>query len=382
MRHGVAVALKTNAKLHIVWVKNPASGEKLGATDDNHMLELAQAKLAELEKISRAEAPGHEINSVILEGKPYLKIAQYAENLPESLLIVGSHGASGFEEMFVGSNTMKIVGLSKVPVLIIGSHVQINRDLTKVLLPIDTSFETLQKVKFSCEIAKAFSAKVSLLGICMPCTSETRHLIVTVGAGVIGIILGAIVALTKIIAENNPNSKWLKIPNAVCDVYVTVIRGTPMALQLFVMAFVIFAIRGFPEEVKAIIAFGFNSGAYVSENIRAGIMSVDKGQTEAGRSLGLSGKTTLIGIVLPQGVKNVIPAIGNELIALVKETSIVSMVGMFDLTQASKVIGSGQNLATFVAPMVVVACFYLIIVYAITLIIKLIERRLRASDIR
>ena len=155
-----------------------------------------------------------------------------------------------------------------------------------------------------------------------------------------------------------------------------------MALQLFVMAFVIFAIRGFPEEVTAIIAFGFNSGAYVSENIRAGIMSVDKGQTEAGRSLGLSGKTTLIGIVLPQGVKNVIPAIGNELIALVKETSIVSMVGMFDLTQASKVIGSGQNLATFVAPMVVVACFYLIIVYAITLIIKLIERRLRASDIR
>ena len=207
-------------------------------------------------------------------------------------------------------------------------------------------------------------------------------LIVTVGAGVIGIILGAIVAFVKIIAENNPNSKWLKIPNAVCDVYVTVIRGTPMALQLFVMAFVIFAIRGFPEEVTAIIAFGFNSGAYVSENIRAGIMSVDKGQTEAGRSLGLSGKTTLIGIVLPQGVKNVIPAIGNELIALVKETSIVSMVGMFDLTQASKVIGSGQNLATFVAPMVVVACFYLISVYAITLIIKLIERRLRASDIR
>lgn len=177
LRHGVAVALKTNAKLHIVWVKNPASGEKLGATDDNHMLELAQAKLAELEKISRTEAPGHEINSVILEGKPYLKIAQYAENLPESLLIVGSHGASSFEEMFVGSNTMKIVGLSKVPVLIIGSHVQINRDLTKVLLPIDTSFETLQKVKFSCEIAKAFSAKVSLLGICMPCTPETRHII-------------------------------------------------------------------------------------------------------------------------------------------------------------------------------------------------------------
>jgi polar amino acid transport system permease protein/polar amino acid transport system substrate-binding protein len=148
------------------------------------------------------------------------------------------------------------------------------------------------------------------------------------------------------------------------------------------MSFVIFAIRGFPQIVIAIIAFGINSGASVSENIRAGIMSVDKGQTEAGRSLGLNGRTTLIGIVIPQGVKNVIPAIGNELIALVKETSIVSMIGMVDLTQASKIIGSGQNLASYLAPMVVVALFYLAIVYFLTFIIKVIEGRLRKSDKR
>ena len=207
-------------------------------------------------------------------------------------------------------------------------------------------------------------------------------LLVSVGASILGLILGALVAFVKISAENSKDKKWIKIPEAICNVYVTVIRGTPVALQLFIMAFVIFAIRGFPEVVIAIIAFGINSGAYVSENIRAGITSVDKGQTEAGRSLGLSGKSTLLGIVVPQGIKNVIPSIGNELIALVKETSIVSMIGMFDLTQASRVIGSGHNLASFLAPMVVIACCYLALVYLLTLGVKFTERRLRASDKR
>lgn len=203
-------------------------------------------------------------------------------------------------------------------------------------------------------------------------------LLISVGAAVLGLILGTVVALVKI----TPKNKWTALPKAVCDVYVTVIRGTPMALQLFIMAFVIFAIRGFPAEIIAILSFGINSGAYVSENIRAGIMSVDKGQTEASRALGVSSGYTLMRIVIPQGMKNVIPAIGNELIALIKETSIVSMIGMFDLTQAAKVIGSGQNLATYFAPMVTAAIFYLLIVYALTLVIKLIERRLRKSEKR
>lgn len=135
-------------------------------------------------------------------------------------------------------------------------------------------------------------------------------------------------------------------------------------------------------EIIAILSFGINSGAYVSENIRAGLMSVDKGQSEASRALGMSTGYTMLKIVIPQGMKNVIPAIGNELIALIKETSIVSMIGMYDLTQAAKVIGSGQNLATYFAPMVVVAIFYLAIVYLLTLAIKLIERRLRKSEKR
>ncbi len=148
------------------------------------------------------------------------------------------------------------------------------------------------------------------------------------------------------------------------------------------MAYAIFAVRGFPKEITAIIAFGINSGAYVSESIRAGILSVDIGQTEAGRALGLANGTTMGKIVVPQAIKNVIPAIGNELIALIKETSIVSMIGMYDLTQAAKVIGAGNNMASYIVPMSVAACFYLAIVYLLTFGIKKVETRLRASDKR
>ncbi|MBE6807095.1 MAG: amino acid ABC transporter permease [Ruminococcaceae bacterium] len=203
-------------------------------------------------------------------------------------------------------------------------------------------------------------------------------LLISIAAAVLGLLLGTIVALVNL-APNNP-IMWL--PKALCKVYVTVIRGTPMALQLYIMFYVIFTFRGFPEVVTAIIAFGINSGAYVAENIRAGILSVDIGQTEAGRALGLSSATTMLRIVIPQAIKNVIPTIGNEIIALIKETSIVSMIGMFDLTMAAKIIGSGNNMASYIIPMSVVALFYLAIVYALTLVIKLIERRLRAGDKR
>lgn len=202
---------------------------------------------------------------------------------------------------------------------------------------------------------------------------------ISVGAALIGLILGTVVALVGLSRTKNP---LIKIPKLICAVYVTVVRGTPMALQLFIMAFVVLAIRGFPLVVTAIIAFGVNSGAYVSENIRAGILSVDVGQTEAGRSLGLSSGTTMWYIVIPQAIKNVIPSIGNELIALIKETSIVSMIGMYDLTAAAKNVGSGQNLANYLAPMSVAALFYLAIVYLLTFIIKKIEGRLRQSDRR
>lgn len=203
-------------------------------------------------------------------------------------------------------------------------------------------------------------------------------LIISVLASILGLFIGVVVALVSISGD----SKAMVIPKAICNIYITIIRGTPMALQLFIMFYVIFAIRGFPEIITATIAFGVNSGAYVAENIRAGILSVDIGQTEAGRALGLSRGVTMMKIVIPQAIKNVIPTIGNELIALIKETSIVSMIGMFDLTQAAKIIGAGNQMASYVVPMTVAALFYLVIVYALTFGIKMIERRLRTSDKR
>lgn len=177
LRHGAAIAIKSNAKIHIVWVKTPGAFTKLGITGEVPLLEKVSALLDKLVEITRAEAPNCEVQSVILEGKAHIKLTQYASNLQDAILVMGSHGASGFEEMFVGSNTMKVVGTSTVPVLIIGEKVKINRDLTRILAPIDTSFETLQKMRTSIKFAKLFAAQIVLLGVNDMPTAETKHVI-------------------------------------------------------------------------------------------------------------------------------------------------------------------------------------------------------------
>lgn len=195
---------------------------------------------------------------------------------------------------------------------------------------------------------------------------------------IISVILGLIIALIK----SAKSSAWLFLPKLICNIYTTVIRGTPMALQLFIMFFIIFTTRGIPEILTAVIAFGLNSAAYSSEIFRSGILSVDKGQKEAGLSLGLPRSVVFFKIIAPQALKNSIPPLGSEIITVVKETAIVSMVGMYDLNMAAKDIGSGQNLASYVVPMVVAALFYLAITYIILACTRLIERELRKSDIR
>lgn len=205
-------------------------------------------------------------------------------------------------------------------------------------------------------------------------------LVITVIAALIGLIIGFLIAIIKEFAKDN---KYFKVPAVICDIYTTIIRGTPIALQLFIMVFAILAIPGF-KIPAVILTFGLNSGAYVSENIRAGIASVDKGQMEAGRALGLSKFKTMVKIVFPQAIKNVIPSIGNELIALVKETSIVSLVGAtvgtltFDLNQATQTIN--KDIANYLAPAFLAGLLYLFIVYGITLLVKLFERRMNTSD--
>lgn len=206
-----------------------------------------------------------------------------------------------------------------------------------------------------------------------------NSILVTVISALIGLFLGFAVAIVKIA----PDNKWTKVPKIICEAYTTVFRGTPVALQLFIMVFAVFAIPGF-KPYAAILTFGINSGAYVSESIRAGIMSVDKGQMEAGRAMGFTWLQTMIRIILPQAVKNIIPAIGNEMIALLKETSIIGLVGStpgtltFDLNAAASTIY--LTVPNHLASGILVGCCYLIVVYAMVFALKYIEKRLKKDE--
>ena len=201
-------------------------------------------------------------------------------------------------------------------------------------------------------------------------------LLISVAAAVLGLLLGTIVALINL-CPSNP-IMWL--PKTLSKIYVTIIRGTPMALQLYIMFYVIFTFRGFPETVTAIIAFGINSGAYVAEIFRGGIMSIDKGQMEAGRSIGMSYGQTMWHIIAPQVIKNVLPTLCNEFITLIKETSIAFNLGVSELTNAGDRI-RGQTYSPFM-PLIAVALIYLVIVVILTKLVGILERRLRQSDAR
>ena len=195
----------------------------------------------------------------------------------------------------------------------------------------------------------------------------------------IGMILGCLFATCKILPRKG---KLIKILSAIVDTYVAIFRGTPMVVQLLLIHFVIFPAFGLhiSSVAEAVLAFGLNSAAYVSEIVRGGILSIDIGQTEAGRALGLNYGRTMIKIILPQAIKNVIPTLGNEFIALLKETSVVSFIAVVDITKAFQNIANSTY--EYIVPYIVLALVYLVLVLAVTGIIKLIERRLRASDKR
>ncbi len=193
---------------------------------------------------------------------------------------------------------------------------------------------------------------------------------ITIGALLIGIAVGSVLAIAKYFSEGNRKLRWIE---RLCDLYTTVIRGIPVMVLLLVFFFVIFA--GTRNKLGVcILAFGLNSGAYVAEIIRSGINAVDPGQMEAGRSLGMSKMQAMGKIIMPQAIRNILPAIGNELIALVKETSVAGYVGVMDLTK----MGERAKSITFdaVNPLLVVALTYLLIVVGLTRILGRVERRL------
>ncbi len=204
-------------------------------------------------------------------------------------------------------------------------------------------------------------------------------LVIAILGLLIGVVIGTLIATVRVI----PKYKTLpKVLNAICSFYVGLFRGTPIVVQLLVFYYVLFPLMGVRISGLnvAILVFGLNSGAYVSEIMRSGIQSVDHGQMEGGRSVGLSFGTTMLKIVIPQAVKNILPTLGNEFISLVKETSVVSFVGATDLYKAFNYIGT--NSYEFMVPYLVMAIIYILLVLLISLGIKLMERSLKKSDRR
>ena len=200
-------------------------------------------------------------------------------------------------------------------------------------------------------------------------------LLVTVFAVLIGVVLGFLIAIVR---TTHDKTGKLKILNAICKVYLTVIRGTPVVVQLMIIYFIIFGSVDISKVDVAIVAFGINSGAYVAEIFRSGIMSIDNGQFEAGRSLGFNYAQTMMYIVMPQAFKNVLPTLCNEFISLLKETSVSGYIALQDLTKGGDIIRS-RTYDAFM-PLIAVALIYLAMVMIFTKLVSLLERRLRNSD--
>ncbi len=208
-------------------------------------------------------------------------------------------------------------------------------------------------------------------------TGLQNTMIIAVAGLLIGIVIGTLIATVRVMPKYKAAVRAM---DKFCSFYVGLFRGTPMVVQLLVFYYVMLPLMGvkMSSVLVAITVFGLNSGAYISEIMRGGILSVDPGQMEGGRSVGLSYGTTMLKIVIPQAVKNILPTMGNEFIALVKETSVVSFVGAKDLYLAFQSIGSGTY--EYMVPYLAMAIIYIVIVCLITLLIKIMERRLRKSD--
>lgn len=250
--------------------------------------------------------------------------------------------------------------------------------MSQLLLAVITN-ENLMKISFFRKLDKFLDVFINSNGYTQVLTGLKNTVIIAVLGLVIGIVIGTLIATVRVV----PKYKTLpRVLNGICSVYVSFFRGTPMVAQLLLFYYVMLPLIGVNMSgVKvSIIVFGLNSGAYISEIMRSGIQSVDGGQMEAGRAVGLSFATTMMKIVIPQAVKNILPTLGNEFIALIKETSVVSFVGATDLYVAFNYIGT--NSYEFMVPYLVMAIIYILMILVISLGIKLMERGLKRSDRR
>lgn len=250
--------------------------------------------------------------------------------------------------------------------------------MSQLLLAVITN-ESLMQLSFFRKLDRFLDVFINSNGYTQVLTGLKNTVIIAVLGLVIGIVIGTLIATVRVV----PKYKTLpRVLNGICSVYVSFFRGTPMVAQLLLFYYVMLPLMGVNMSgVKvSVIVFGLNSGAYISEIMRSGIQSVDGGQMEAGRAVGLSFATTMMKIVIPQAVKNILPTLGNEFIALIKETSVVSFVGATDLYVAFNYIGT--NSYEFMVPYLVMAIIYILMILVISLGIKLMERGLKRSDRR
>ncbi len=250
--------------------------------------------------------------------------------------------------------------------------------MSQLLLAVITN-ENLMKISFFRKLDKFLDVFINSNGYTQVLAGLKNTVIIAILGLVIGIVIGTLIATVRVV----PKYKTLpRVLNGICSVYVSFFRGTPMVAQLLLFYYVMLPLIGVNMSgVKvSVIVFGLNSGAYISEIMRSGIQSVDGGQMEAGRAVGLSFATTMMKIVIPQAVKNILPTLGNEFIALIKETSVVSFVGATDLYVAFNYIGT--NSYEFMVPYLVMAIIYILMILVISLGIKLMERGLKRSDRR
>ncbi len=230
---------------------------------------------------------------------------------------------------------------------------------------------------FSLKIEKFLEILIERGGYKEVLTGLQNTVLIAVAGLLIGTLIGTLIATVRVLPKY---SKVVKALDGFCSFYVGLFRGTPMVVQLLVFYYVMLPLMGIKMSsvVVAITVFGLNSGAYISEIMRAGILSVDPGQMEGARSVGLSYSAAMMKIVIPQAIKNILPTLGNEFIALIKETSVVSFVGAKDLYLAFQSIGSGTY--EYMVPYLAMAIIYIVIVFLITFGIKVMERRLRKGD--
>ena len=177
LRHAISIAIKTGADMHLVWVKTPGVSNNITEDGGDNYIHKVQASLDEWKNMCKLESTETEVNTVILEGKVHAEMNKYAANQPNAIIVMGTHGTSGFEEGYIGNNVYRLIKDSSVPILIMRENIEIKRDLHNIYAPIDLSFETLQKMRYATYLAKRFAAKISIAGIYYPNNADTRHII-------------------------------------------------------------------------------------------------------------------------------------------------------------------------------------------------------------